>query len=50
MKKIEESSKEESINLLPEVDILSKLNHPFILNFIFYSPIENEKKFLKHLL
>ena len=39
-KSFENESSQEIMNLSREVDIISKLNHPSVLKFIFYSPFD----------
>ena len=41
---IDEDSQEDLLNLIREVDIISKLNHPLVLKFIYFSPINFKKK------
>lgn len=43
-KELEESTAEMKIDILREVSILSKLNHPSVLKFILYSPINFKNK------
>lgn len=42
--RIEDPENEEILNISREVNIISKLNHPSVLKFIFYSPINFKKK------
>ena len=41
---LEENDTEYKLNLSREVNIISKLNHPCVLKFILYSPINFKKK------